>query len=63
MIDGLAMKSVQKHTVRGLMSESLDFLSKSFARDNIVLPLQAPFYDPNFSQFSGRTNAIHDREL
>ena len=42
MMDGLAMKSVQKQTVRGLMSESRDFLSKSFARDNMVLPRVAP---------------------
>ena len=36
MMDGLAIKSVQKQTVNGLMSESCDFLSKSLARDNIL---------------------------
>jgi len=42
MIDGLAIKSVQKQTVNGLMSESWDFLSKSLARDNIVSSGLAP---------------------
>ena len=68
MMDGLAMKSVQKQTVRGLMSESRDFLSKSFARDNIMLPRVAPSKIGGAvvlrSELSAvyRPNAIHERD-